>query len=630
MNFKIKELYINDFRCMTGENKFVLEDKTKVYGDNETGKSTFASAILWCLTGKNVDGSSNFEIVPYGKYGIASPLVRMVCDVDNKEVELSREYKANFARDKTFNEYITVCSINGIEYGSRKFQEWIDKNICNEQVFKIIGNPYTFIENPPKEPKELIWQTQRRMLFSLVGGNNDADIMESDATWQPLSPYFKKFDTGEQILTYLKTQMKKVNETLISFESKLEQQLKNNIDIEFTEEEITNAIDDFKNQLATIEAEIEEQKKKNKNENILKIQSELTEKINEREQLLINYRKQLSDFEILKANIDNELNQIKLNIQNLMAKQVEYREALDKIRTTKIKAYCETCKQPLPKQAIDQVKINLNERLKKGTAMLEELEKELRAKQIEYEKKLSAKTSLTEPLYPAKEKKLKQEIDQLGVMIASSAINAYVDERTEEKAELKSKIDNYTELLFSIRQNKKNEIIIQEIEAEHKEALQKQNEIQMHIDICKDFISFKCSSVEAKVNSLFDNVKFELFEKNKTNDDVKDCCNLLFNGIKYSELSASTKLIANLELVSAFQKCYNAYVPIMIDNMESVTADIVNPAQIIEFYVEEEVCPNCNGKSGRRKITGVWECENCHHEWTKTFKIKENKYENNC
>ncbi|MEH7521647.1 AAA family ATPase, partial [Priestia megaterium] len=49
---KIKNLYLQNFRCYKGEHHFKLDNQTTLlYGENGYGKSSFFDAIEWCLTG---------------------------------------------------------------------------------------------------------------------------------------------------------------------------------------------------------------------------------------------------------------------------------------------------------------------------------------------------------------------------------------------------------------------------------------------------------------------------------------------------------------------------------------------------------------------------------------------------
>src|SRR5699024_141602 len=130
-------------------------------------------------------------------------------------------------------------------------------------------------------------------------------------------------------------------------------------------------------------------------------------------------------------------------------------------------------------------------------------------------------------------------------------------------------------------------------------------------------------NAEDSINALFDNVSFQLFEKNKSNDEIKETCILRFKGIKYQDLSYSTKIIAALEVVRAFQKFYNVTVPIALDNAESITGSVNTGAQTFFMKVKEELCPECGGESGRRNKDGTWTCQKCGHVWKKVLSIVE-------
>ena len=121
---------------------------------------------------------------------------------------------------------------------------------------------------------------------------------------------------------------------------------------------------------------------------------------------------------------------------------------------------------------------------------------------------------------------------------------------------------------------------------------------------------------------MFENVRFQLFEKNKSNDEIKETCILKYRGVKYDDLSYSTKIIAGLEVVKAFQKFYNVTVPVLIDNAESITETLKTNSQCFLMYVKDEHCPECGGESGRKTEQGTWLCKRCNHEWKKKLEIR--------
>jgi DNA repair exonuclease SbcCD ATPase subunit len=229
-----------------------------------------------------------------------------------------------------------------------------------------------------------------------------------------------------------------------------------------------------------------------------------------------------------------------------------------------------------------------------------------------------------QPTFPAKVYELEEEIQFQMAKLAAANTQEDMPEYAEKMEELESQMDEVKQEYFTIRQNAELEKSIEQIENERKEAVQSISETQRLMDLAKEFVSMKCRNAEDSINALFQNVRFKLFEKNKSNDEVRETCILTFNGIEYKDLSASTKIIAGFEVLSAFQKFYNVYVPVCCDNMESVTSDIKNEAQIIKFYVKQEPCPKCGSFNHTRRLPdGTWKCLDCGEVFRKKMEIKE-------
>lgn len=624
MKFKIEKVKIEKFRAIE-RLETELCDKTILLGDNETSKTGFASAILWCLTGKSSDGNSAFEIVPSGKYGTVSPSVELECMVDDKPLTLKREYKAKYARDKSFKEYATTCYINGLEVGTRKFKDYISQNICNESVFKILSNPYTFVENCPKEQKELMWQGQRRMLMEMVSDTPDADLVAMDEKWSPLAEPLKRYSSINEYLAYLKQETTKAQKEVNSFEAKMEQQQSNLSEQARTKEEVIADIEERNNAIADIEAEI----RYAQNNESAKHREELLWKMqdiqNRQGKIKEEYNKLCIEHADIKHSLEMEARERKVEADGWIAKQSKYAEAVAQLENTKPSEVCPTCKQKLPAGTIKETEEATKQRIEKGKACVEQARKNAEACMKAAQGKWAEAESRSEPVYPTKELDELQEMYDAIIAEYRSVENqkADTDELEAKLHDVETGIELSRKELYNIERNEECKERIRELEEAHRDNNKKLNEFQRFTDLCKDFVAFKCEQMQDKINGLFKNVKFQLFEQNKSNEDIREVCNMTFNGHKYEDLSASTKLVANMELLSAFQKHYDAYIPIVCDNMESVTADIVTDAQVIEMYVVEERCPNCGGKSGRRNADGKWTCESCGNRWEKKLEIKE-------
>ena len=366
MDFKINHILIENFRCFE-RLETDLWDNTVIEAANEGGKSTVASAILWVLTGKDIEGNSSFEIVPSGKVGVVSPCVTLECMVDEKPVQLKREYKAAFTRDKKFADYVTVTYINGLETGVRKFGEWISKNICNEQVFKILSNPKTFPEDCPKEPKELMWQAQRRLLMSIIGDQkSDLEIAKSDKKWDVIVEPLERYDSASQYLTFLKKQYSDAQKQLEEYEVRIQQQESNIVEEPHTEAEIESLVADVKRSAASLKAQNEAYKKSEKSSQIDAIKNTISELTAQRDSLMDKYNEEKEVFNRTKQIYQAEAEKYRVACEDGMKTLKTYVDAIEKLKSTKVVEVCETCGQKLSRIAVENSKKKIEARIKAG------------------------------------------------------------------------------------------------------------------------------------------------------------------------------------------------------------------------------------------------------------------------
>lgn len=622
MKFTINHVLIENFRAIQ-HIETDLWNKTIVSGPNESSKSTFASAITWCLFGRSIENDSMFEIVPFAKYGEVSPTVTIECLIDERPVTLQRVYKAKKARDGSFTGYETTTAINGIETGPRAFQDWISKNICDESIFRIVCNPKTFIESPPTNSKELNWQAQRRLLLSIIGGQQtDKEIAAGSNKWIDIVDQIDRFGDANTYLVYLKKRYATFQKDMDSFCVRIDQQRQNIKEVQHTQEEAETLIQRLNSDLQNLERENEEYRQSQRTADVVKFQ-EMQIAINEEIRALqAKYDSDMRSYENDKALIKTEISKIVSAMQKHMDTLKEYISALEKLKASKVREVCQTCGQKIDEKSIETAKSTLAKRIQTGESKIAELKKQiakLQKQQKEYEEK---EQQIPQPVFPAKIKDLQDKLSKLSY--SSTDVVYDMDNYTEERRKVLDQQDQLKHELFIIENNSEIESIIVDIETNQRETVKELSEMQRLLELTKQFVSEKCSNAENAINALFENVKFKLFEKSKTSDDYRETCILTYNNIAYKDLSTSTKLIASLEIVKAFQKWYNVYAPIFCDNMESVTGDIETNAQTILFYVKEELCPKCGShRHSRRKPNGIWECLDCHHGWVKNLEIKE-------
>lgn len=225
MKITFKRIKIENFKNLEHlETEF--GNKTYIYGANETGKTTFADAISYVLTGKNSFGESQFEFIPVGSVGL-SPKVVLELELQDKKkfaylggkkfVTLVRIYQAKKNKNGNFTgEYQTVCHIDGLKVGPKEYEKWIEEHICNSEIFRLIHDVRYFTENISTNGKERTWEAQRRLLFSICCMKSDIDMAKYKKRFSDIVEGLQQYDDVNQYLEKLKSDEKNINFTIES------------------------------------------------------------------------------------------------------------------------------------------------------------------------------------------------------------------------------------------------------------------------------------------------------------------------------------------------------------------------------------------------------------------------------
>lgn len=491
-------------------------------------------------------------------------------------------------------------------------------------MFKILSNPKTFLEDCPKNAKELMWQAQRRFLVSIIGGQKtDLEIAESDEKWAELVEPFKRYDDSNQFLTYIKKKYADLQKGLNDFDVRIDQQEKNIVEVEYTEQEIEEKVAELKKRDFDITAQNESYKKSQRTGIAEQIKAQISELTEKKDSLLKRYNEDMLVYERTLAAYKSELESVKEKYSAGMKQMKEYAEALEKLSKTVVREVCETCGQKLNPIAIQNSKKKLQERIENGKKKTAELREGILKIKEKYDSLQSKIRNIMQPTYPAEVDSISDEIEELTSHLFEVEEPGNMEGFEEEKQKLAKEMESLKEEYLTLKRNREVNEEIDRIEEERKDCVKNLSRAQYLMDLAKEFVSQKCKMYEDSINELFENVTFQLFEKNKSNDEIKETCILRFKGIKYSDLSYSTKIIAALEVIGAFQKFYNVTVPIALDNAESITGTIKNNAQTFLMKVKQEPCPECGGESGRRNQDGTWTCKKCGHVWKKKLEVME-------
>lgn len=643
--FIIKSAQIEQFKCFSGLVKIEFGEKsTYISGDNETGKSSLADSIAYCLTGKTSEGESTFTIVPIGmgKEGI-SPSVALECVIKEdgkpeKPVTLTRTYKAAYNRERVFTgEYATECAINGTPCTVKAFDQWIETNVCKQDVYKLLTTVRYFTEGIQSKAGKSDWQQRRELLLGLIDESalpsDYALATEHKQQFSDLVEQLPRYETATAYLDFLKRKEAELVKRIADFPVKVNQQQSNMRNLtetvapDFVEKKIAECTDAIKK----LEEENAAFRQKNKESVAAQKLQKLQELNQQKEQVVKDFRTTESNWQSRVREADSAVLMCKRACDENQAEIDRLSREIKSASEAEVGNTCDKCGQPLPLDVVNFVLKNKTNRVLALQAMLDStLDKaaDLKSKLVKAEDDVfNVKQKEPNPDLVLTEK-IDASITKLQQEIAGFDVNANMPSYADKLHEIGSEHARYVTLKTYIQLNDECEAKIKELEVQNTKDAQEKSALQQKIDAVGEFIKLKCEIAQEAVQIHFagTGLSFDLFKFVKSTGEVKECCNILLNGTPYNDLSYSTKYIASLYIVEAFQKAYGVSLPIISDNTESIdyegyaTSAPVNSQTILMFRVEEN-CPKCSGHSGRRSLDGKWTCQKCGNVWSKSVTI---------
>ena len=680
MRFTLKKISLNNFKGFEKMDVEFSPESTLIEGDNETGKTTLYDAFCYCISKKSSDGSTDFGIKPNFATEIVSPSVEVEAEIDEKPVTLKRVYQAKFTRDKKFSGYKTECFINGIPTGIKEFEKYIADSVGEEEVFKLLTFPNYFTELMTTANGETVSQRQCKALKHMANVESDKSIAESEEAFQPLLELLKRYDSVDDIQKFYKAEVKRIHQQIDDIPIRVEQQAKNILKVEKSEAELNTMLSSVSAKIDALRTQSAPTPESMSQVNSIKEQfesarQELSEAQNKESRLMFDeknqYIERLNEIRNSEHKNNRKVSDIESQIKSLLAridgltysKNIKHdcikedREELEKLNGSD--AYtCPMCGSKLKEGNPVSVDLkrkhdNLDESIKQLQVEIEDIEEEIEESQNTIDDLSVQKSDLQKELVGLAESEAKLQgeyksrVESIKETVADEiqskrstvdflekelkAANARCDEELKRKfseiAYEQAKVEDENQKILMelnrIDSNRRCQKMIEELEESRDKYSAELDKAQMYLDLSEEFIKRRSKLLEDAVNKLFDNVRFK-FTREAKSGKVSESCIPTFNGQNYQDLSASTKLICNLDIVKGFQRYYNAYLPLFIDNAEGITETLDCDAQTIMLSVKKETCPKCGGETGRKQENGFWKCKECGYEFKKHFEVKEN------
>ena len=194
MRATLKRIALENFMCYAHA-EFDFYAITKIMAKNGKGKSTIATAYLWCLFNcdyelkdnpvvrREVDGKSVDDM---------DTSVELTLDVDGKEITMKKVQKRTYGETVKDGVVVTTVSdtnsyyINSVPKTLKAFNEYLDVNM---NILKMCSNINVFLTQKPKEMREY--------LFSLAKKTTDLDMAKSKSELAELVPLLEKYTCEE-------------------------------------------------------------------------------------------------------------------------------------------------------------------------------------------------------------------------------------------------------------------------------------------------------------------------------------------------------------------------------------------------------------------------------------------------
>jgi DNA repair exonuclease SbcCD ATPase subunit len=639
MKIKIKSMTLENFK---GAKKLAIDlsDVTTIEGDNGTGKTTIFDAFLWLAWGRNSENETNFGVKTWDENN--EPIHRLTHSAtayiemeDNGIVSdwvIQREMREKWQKKRGseqeyFTGHETTFSINGVAKSQSEFKSFIN-SIIPERISRMITDPYFF-------NKHMKWEERRMMLTEIAGEVSDHEILLLNPELDLIFDILNSDTPGDKFQnekSKIASKIKLLKTDLIDIPSRIDEVHKSMPEV-FAWEDLENDKSELLTQKSLIEKKISDEQARMNNEfekvrTLAQEKNELTLKVDElRSELKQSANSKRNELTLKKSQIENELSKLesdlklsdstiagnKVQIEKLQKEKDDLKKQYEELRElpvlTQYNDTCPLCKRSLPE---DDLQIKKEKAIEESNAQRVDQLNALAEKAKEKNKEIQALQSSISNIEQAQLKTfsdIKEKREELSLIGEIPEVRSVVD--SNEICEILNRIEIIRELISQpsnsdksdLEQSKKeiddrlkdldrklsNKELIDQFNNRISELLEKQK--STGIEIAKlerienqiaTFQKIKIQAVEDRVNSLFENVQFKMFEP-LVNGGEQPTCICTLSGVNFQDLNTASKINAGLDVIRTLQNHFDIFAPVFIDNRESVSEIIDMKCQIINL-----------------------------------------------
>lgn len=616
----LKKVVLENFMCYAHA-EFDFYSITKIMAKNGVGKSTIATAYLWCLFNCDYELKDNPVVrrevdgVPVDDMDVS---VELTLDVDGKEITMKKVQVRTYNKDKAGYKDDNSYYINDVRKNLKDFNAYLDVDM---NVFKMCSNINAFLNQKPAEMREY--------LFSLVENVTDLDIARSKAELAELAPLLEKYTT-EELTAMNKATKTKITKDLPILDGQIKEkerdiQIKQGIntsDLELQKNSIKEQIEDCiarqtdndklmaeydkaSSDILNLKFELSDMSRKANEENV-KARRNLESQISNLNYVIMDSKQSVSSAEII-VSLDKD-------------KIAEYQKTLDDSRTEwkaekertfdESSLICPYCKQEYPEDKKEELKADfkthketeLNRITDKGNIAKKMLD-EIKGLLVEAEQELAdRKQKLEKHLVDLAD--LEKQLAELPQEIDVSATEEYkaLEQRIAEKEQAMHKANDISAIKAELKSQETalrqqlaecesqiaksdtaaEEQRLEELKQTRADSEQNKANAEKILDLLDELDKAKNEALTEAVNSHFGLVKWQLFEYAK-NGNYKSCCIPTVNGksILTTMSNKGNRILGRVDICNSIQKISGMSVPIILDDSESL--DSTNQKKVAEM-----------------------------------------------
>ena len=586
---------------------------TKIMAKNGKGKSTIATAYLWCLFNcdyelkdnpvvrREVDGKSVDDM---------DTSVELTLDVDGKEIIMKKVQVRTYNKDKTGYKDDNSYYINDVRKNLKDFNTYLDVDM---NVFKMCSNVNAFLNQKPAEMREY--------LFGLVGDVTDLDIASQKAELAELVPLLNKYAV-EELSAMNKATKTKITKDLPILDGQIKEkerdiQLKQDIDVSDLElmknslkEQIADCVakqtdnDKLIAEYDKASSDILDLKFKQgdlsrkANEDNVKARRDIENRISEKKDYLLN----IADT-IQKNN--SEIYGYQNDIESGTRERNRLADVWNKIKEEKFDentAVCPTCHRELPTEEIESLRSSFEKTRADRLAKVEKDGLEVKA-DIDNARNMVPKLEKCNKDNIANQKKLEKEVADLEKQLSElpqeidvTATEEYkaLEQKIAEKEQAMHKANDISAIKAELKAQETalrqqlaecesqiaksdtaaDEQRLEELKQTRIDSEQNKTNAEKILDLLDELDKAKNEALTEAVNSHFGLVKWQLFEYAK-NGNYKSCCIPTVDGksILTTMSNKGNRILGRVDICNSIQKISGISVPIILDDSESLSTD---------------------------------------------------------